>query len=139
MTPRLMLVNMLATLAYLGLAILGWGGFAAFFAHPALIAVAIVVFVLTGAGLFTNGNISSGEHEDRSTAGSSSPSGLSGCWPPICRPTRTGRSSGRWMGMPFAGSALFSLPPVVRCDSGRSLCSATGSAGWWPSSPGTRW
>jgi protein-S-isoprenylcysteine O-methyltransferase Ste14 len=66
MSPRLMLVNILATLAYLGLAILGWGGFAAFFAHPALIAVAIVVFVLTGAGLFTNGNISSGEHEDRS-------------------------------------------------------------------------
>src|SRR5271168_4223689 len=30
--------NVIATLAYLGLAILGWGGFAAFFSHPPLIA-----------------------------------------------------------------------------------------------------
>jgi hypothetical protein len=33
-TPRLMLITIIATLAYLGLAILGWGGFAAFFSHP---------------------------------------------------------------------------------------------------------
>jgi hypothetical protein len=31
------------SLAYLGLAILGWGGFAAFFAHPALIATTIIL------------------------------------------------------------------------------------------------
>ncbi len=60
-----MLATTLATILYLGLAILGWGGFAAFFAHPALIAVAIILFVLSGTSFFTRGNISSGEREDR--------------------------------------------------------------------------
>jgi protein-S-isoprenylcysteine O-methyltransferase Ste14 len=44
----LSLATILATLAYLGLAILGWGGFTAFFSHPALIALTITVFVLAG-------------------------------------------------------------------------------------------
>ena len=39
-TPRLMLITIIGTLAYLGLAILGWGGFAAFFADPARTALA---------------------------------------------------------------------------------------------------
>ena len=43
-TVRLTLI-VAGTAAYLGLAILGWGGFAAFFSHPALIALAIVFFV----------------------------------------------------------------------------------------------
>jgi len=64
--PRLILFNLVATLAYLGLAILGWGGFAAFFANPARIALTIVLFALSGAALFTSGNLSSGEREDRS-------------------------------------------------------------------------
>jgi protein-S-isoprenylcysteine O-methyltransferase Ste14 len=53
------------TAAYLGLAILGWGGFAAFFSHPALIALAIVFFAVSGAALFAGGNLSPGEREDR--------------------------------------------------------------------------
>jgi protein-S-isoprenylcysteine O-methyltransferase Ste14 len=61
-----LVVTFLATLAYLGLAILGWGGFAAFFCHPALIALAIVLVMLSGAALFSAGNLSSGEREDRS-------------------------------------------------------------------------
>ena len=36
-------VTIAATVAYLGLAVLGWGGLAAFFAHPARIALAIVL------------------------------------------------------------------------------------------------
>jgi protein-S-isoprenylcysteine O-methyltransferase Ste14 len=63
--PKLVLITTLATLAYLGLAILGWGGFAAFFSHPALIALAVVTFALSGAALFTSGNLSPGEREDR--------------------------------------------------------------------------
>ena len=51
--------------AYFGLAILGWGGFAAFFSHPALIALAIVFFAVTGAALFAGGNLSAGVREDR--------------------------------------------------------------------------
>jgi protein-S-isoprenylcysteine O-methyltransferase Ste14 len=63
-TPRLAIVTLLATLAYLGLAILGWGGFAAF-SHPARIALAVAIFVLSGVALFSGGNFSPGEHEDR--------------------------------------------------------------------------
>ena len=61
----LALVTIVALLAYLGLAILGWGGFAAFFSHPALIALAIVLFALSGVALFSGGNLSPGVREDR--------------------------------------------------------------------------
>jgi protein-S-isoprenylcysteine O-methyltransferase Ste14 len=64
-TARLGIVTVVATLAYLGLAILGWGGFAAFFSHPALIALTIVLFALSGVALFTRGNLSAGVREDR--------------------------------------------------------------------------
>ena len=63
--PRLTLITIIATLAYLGLAVLGWGGFAAFFSHPALIALAITLFALSGAALFSGGNLSPGIREDR--------------------------------------------------------------------------
>lgn len=59
------LIIFTATLVFLGLAILGWGGFAAFFAHPARIALAVVVVVLTSVALFSGGNLSAGEREDR--------------------------------------------------------------------------
>jgi protein-S-isoprenylcysteine O-methyltransferase Ste14 len=64
-TPRVAFIAVVGTLAYLGLAILGWGSFAAFFSHPALIALAIVLFVMTGVALFSRGNLSPGEREDR--------------------------------------------------------------------------
>jgi hypothetical protein len=50
-----MLVTIITTLAYLGLAILGWGGFPAFFSHPALIALAITLLVLSSVGVFSGG------------------------------------------------------------------------------------
>ena len=53
------------TLLYLGLAVLGWGGFAAFFSHRALTALALVVFVTTGVAMLSRGNLSAGEREDR--------------------------------------------------------------------------
>jgi len=64
-TPRLALFIIAATLAYLGLAILGWSGFAAFFSHPALIALTVALCVMSGVALFSEGNLSSGEREDR--------------------------------------------------------------------------
>src|SRR5215471_12591352 len=64
-TPKVAFITVVATLAYLGLAILGWGSFAAFFSHPALIALTVVGFVLTGVALFSGGNLSPGEREDR--------------------------------------------------------------------------
>lgn len=53
------------SLAYIGLAIWGWGGFAPFFANPARIAGTLVMLALTIAGLFTQASLSSGEREDR--------------------------------------------------------------------------
>jgi hypothetical protein len=64
-TPRLAFLTVVAALAYLGLAVLGWGSFAAFFCHPALIALAIVLFTLSGVALFSGGNLSPGVREDR--------------------------------------------------------------------------
>lgn len=52
---------------YLGLAVLGIGGLAAYASHPALIALAAVFFGLTASALFTSGgNCSPGVREDRS-------------------------------------------------------------------------
>jgi protein-S-isoprenylcysteine O-methyltransferase Ste14 len=51
--------------AYVGLAVLGWGGFAAFFSHPALIALVLVQGALSVAALFAGGNLSPGVKEDR--------------------------------------------------------------------------
>ncbi len=61
----LALVNVAATLVFLGLAVLGWGGFAGFFSHPALTATAVATVAMAGVALFTAGNISPGEREDR--------------------------------------------------------------------------
>jgi hypothetical protein len=63
-TVRLALI-VVGTAAYLGLAILGWGGLAAFFSHPPLIALAIALFALSGVALFAGGNLSPGVREDR--------------------------------------------------------------------------
>jgi protein-S-isoprenylcysteine O-methyltransferase Ste14 len=62
---RVALITLMATLFYLGLAVLGWGGLTAFFSHPARIALTVVIFVLSGVSLFTSGNLSPGEREDR--------------------------------------------------------------------------
>ena len=64
-TPRLAFVTIVGTLAFFGLAVLGWGGFAAFFSHPPLIALTIAVFALGGVALFSSGNLSPGVREDR--------------------------------------------------------------------------
>ena len=65
LSPKLAAVSVLTIVLYLGLAIAGFGGFAAFFAQPALVAVAAITIVLTGAALFSEGNLSAGEREDR--------------------------------------------------------------------------
>ena len=55
----------LGTAFYFGLAILGWGGFAAFFADPARTALAVVTVALAGAAMAAGGNLSPGVREDR--------------------------------------------------------------------------
>ena len=63
--PRIALV-FVGSLAYLSLAILGWGGIAAFFSDPARTALAVALAVLGGVSVFAGGNVSSGVREDRS-------------------------------------------------------------------------
>jgi len=62
---RVMLV-LGGTAAYLDLAMLGEGGWTAFFAHPARIALAVMLFVLAGISLVAGGNLRRGLREDRS-------------------------------------------------------------------------
>ena len=63
-TIRLTLI-VVGTAAYLGLAVLGWGGLTAFFSHPARVALAVALAVMAGASLFADGNLSPGVREDR--------------------------------------------------------------------------
>jgi protein-S-isoprenylcysteine O-methyltransferase Ste14 len=53
------------TALYLGLAVLGWGGLAGFFSHPARIAVAVATVVMSVVAFFAGGSVSPGEREDR--------------------------------------------------------------------------
>ncbi len=54
-----------STAAYFGLAVLGGGGPATFFSHPALIALALATLAMTVVAFFAGGNLSSGVREDR--------------------------------------------------------------------------
>ncbi|KVN92438.1 isoprenylcysteine carboxyl methyltransferase [Burkholderia ubonensis] len=65
LTPKVAALSVAVTLVYLGLAVLGSGGFAAFFSHPALTVVAIATIVMTVVAAFSSGNLSPGEREDR--------------------------------------------------------------------------
>lgn len=77
MVVRALLI-LVATAFYLCLAILGWGGATAFFAVPALVALAIVLFLLAIASLFAGGNLSPGQREDRGNRWVLIPLGLIG-------------------------------------------------------------
>jgi protein-S-isoprenylcysteine O-methyltransferase Ste14 len=58
-------IAVVSSAVFLGLAVLGWGGFGAFLAHPPFIAVVVVFVLLLGAAMFTQGNLNPGEREDR--------------------------------------------------------------------------
>jgi protein-S-isoprenylcysteine O-methyltransferase Ste14 len=62
---KVWLVGFLSVVVQFGLAILGWGGFAAFSCHPPLVAAAITTFVMTPVALSSRGNLSPGVREDR--------------------------------------------------------------------------
>ncbi|HEY9871208.1 MAG TPA: isoprenylcysteine carboxylmethyltransferase family protein [Candidatus Obscuribacterales bacterium] len=63
---KLALITAIAVPAYLGLAVLGSGGFAAFFSEPALIALAVSTILMSVVAMFSPGNLSPGIREDRS-------------------------------------------------------------------------
>ncbi|MDB5995231.1 MAG: isoprenylcysteine carboxyl methyltransferase [Pseudomonas sp.] len=64
-SAKLAFFAIVSTLAYLWLAIWGFGGFTAFFAHDALVVVAVTTLLMALASLFTEANLNSGEREDR--------------------------------------------------------------------------
>jgi protein-S-isoprenylcysteine O-methyltransferase Ste14 len=56
-----------STAVFLGLAVLGWGGFSAFFSQPARIALVLATFAIAAVSFFAGGNLNAGVREDRST------------------------------------------------------------------------
>jgi hypothetical protein len=127
------------TAAYFSLAVLGWGGLAAFFSHPALIALAVAVFVMAGVSFFAGGNLSPGVREDRGNRWVLIAFSLLGLLDAYL-PAYTDRKelwtidgdTTRWLGVVLfiAGGALRLWPVFVL---------ANGSAGWSPSSPDIPW
>jgi len=117
---KLGIVSVVSTALFLGLAILGWGSVAAFFAHPARTAVAVITFVLVVAALFTQGNLSPGEREDRANRWVLAvflPIGLIGAYLPAwCDRTDFWTIDGdvvRWLGVVlYAGGGALRLWPV---------------------------
>lgn len=117
---KLGLVSVVSTSAFLGLAVLGWGSFAAFFAHPARTAIALITFALVVAGLFTQGNLGAGEREDRTNRwvlAAFLPIGLLAAYLPAWS-DRTGfwvidGDTVRWFGVAlYAGGGALRLWPV---------------------------
>jgi protein-S-isoprenylcysteine O-methyltransferase Ste14 len=116
------LLSVVSIALFLGLAVLGWGSFAAFFAHPARVAVVVITVLLVAAALFTQGNLSPGEREDRANRWVLAvflPIGLLGAYLPAwC--DRTGfwivdGDAARWLGVALyaAGGALRLWPVFV--------------------------
>ncbi len=63
---KMILIGLIVGVIQFGLAIFAFGGWTAFFSHPALTALTVVTVALMLVAPFTGGNLSSGEKEDRS-------------------------------------------------------------------------
>jgi protein-S-isoprenylcysteine O-methyltransferase Ste14 len=105
-----------AALGYLGLAILGSGGFGTFFSHPPLIAVAATLMALSAAAVFTEGNLSPGVREDRGNRWVIAALGLIGLLAAYL-PAYTDRA-GFWTldgeALRWAGAVLFGAGGILR-------------------------
>lgn len=62
---KMMIATLMSIVIQFGLAIAGWGGWGAFFVHPAFQALAGVTVVLTVLAIFSGGGMRTGEQEDR--------------------------------------------------------------------------
>ena len=65
MRAKCIALGVTAILVQFALAIAGWGGFAAFFSHPAMRALAWTTLPIAVFAYFSGGNMSEGEKEDR--------------------------------------------------------------------------
>jgi hypothetical protein len=136
--PLRFVVLVVGSAAYLALAVLGWGGFGAFFSRPALVALAVVFAALVGVAFFAGGNLSQGKREDRGNRWVLFAAGVIRLLDAFCRLGRTAEASGPSMAMRSAGSTCCCLPSAAYCGCGRFSCWASGSAGWLKSSRTTR-
>jgi hypothetical protein len=126
------------TLLYLWLAVLGSGGFAAYFSHPTRIVIAVVSIAMASTALFSDANLSSGEREDRSNRWIFIPLLVIGLLSAFL-PAYTERKEWGVLDGDAGGLASSSMWQVVRCGSGPPSSWVADSAGWWPSSPGMSW
>jgi protein-S-isoprenylcysteine O-methyltransferase Ste14 len=105
---------------YLGLAIVGWGGFDAFFSNPARTALVIATAAMVIAASFSSGNLSAGEREDRSNRwviGALGLIGLLSAWLPAYTDRKEfwtlDGDAVRWIGVVlYAGGGALRLWPV---------------------------
>jgi protein-S-isoprenylcysteine O-methyltransferase Ste14 len=118
--PVLALASAGGVVAFLGLAILGWGGFDAFFANPARVALVVVTAAMVVAGLLSSANLSTGEREDRSNRwifGALGLVGLLAAWLPAYTDRKEfwvlDGDAVRWLGVAlYAGGGALRLWPV---------------------------
>jgi protein-S-isoprenylcysteine O-methyltransferase Ste14 len=118
--PTLALASLGGVAVYLGLAIVGWGGVDAFFANPARTALVIATAAMVVAALFSSGNLSAGEREDRSNRwiiGALSLIGLLSAWLPAYTDRKElwtlDGDAVRWIGVAlYAGGGALRLWPV---------------------------
>jgi protein-S-isoprenylcysteine O-methyltransferase Ste14 len=118
--PTLALASAGGVVVFLGLAILGWGGFDAFFANPARTALVVATAAMVVAGLLSSANLSAGEREDRSNRwviGALGLIGLLSAWlPAYTDRTEFWTLDGdavRWLGVAlYVGGGTLRLWPV---------------------------
>jgi protein-S-isoprenylcysteine O-methyltransferase Ste14 len=60
------IITIVGSLAYLALPVIGWGGIAPYFADPARTLAVVATMAMAIIAIFSGGNISAGEREDRS-------------------------------------------------------------------------
>ena len=140
MSAQMTVVAVLATLAWLGLAVWGIGGVAMFFSHGSLVIVALATVAMVIASLFSEVNLSSGEREDRANRWVIPAFGViglvSGFLPAYCDRVNfwtVGGEGVRWLGalLFIVGGVLRLWPVFVRWGGG--------SVDWWLYSRGTGW
>lgn len=119
-TLRLAITNALSTAVFLGLAVLGAGGFAAFFSRPPMTTVAVATVVMAGVGMVSRANVSPGVREDRANRwvlGAFAAIGILGAWLPAYT-DRIGfwtldGDAVRWLGVAlFVAGGVLRLWPV---------------------------
>lgn len=120
--PILVLIVILSSALWYGLAVIGEGGLTAFFAHPARTALVIIGLILAGVGMLSEAGLRTGEREDRSNRWIFAPllilTLLSGWLPAWCDRNKFLTVDGdavRWIGVLLfaAGGALRLAPTFV--------------------------